>query len=123
MSTIDRLSSRSQFSIAHDPGQAPKSSGPRFLPSPQGVPTSALPTRRGQPDFAHAGSLRAAMKVVIVRESRADERRVAATPDTVSRLTKKLGFEVSVEAGAGTAAGFSDAAFAEAGASIAPSGP
>ncbi len=62
------------------------------------------------------------MKVVIVRESRADERRVAATPDTVSRLTKKLGFEVSVEAGAGTAAGFSDALFAEAGASIAPSG-
>ena len=64
-----------------------------------------------------------AMKIAIVRESRADERRVAATPDTVGRLTKKLGFEVSVESGAGEAAGFSDEVFREAGATICPPGP
>ncbi len=62
------------------------------------------------------------MKIAVVQESRADERRVAATPDTVGRLTKKLGFEVCIESGAGEAAGFSDAAFEEAGATIAPSG-
>lgn len=58
------------------------------------------------------------MKIAVVKESRADERRVAATPDTVSRLIKKLGFEVSVETGAGEAAGFSDLSFEQAGASI-----
>src|SRR5690606_80246 len=58
----------------------------------------------------------------VVKESRVDERRVAATPDTVSRLIKKLGFEVSVEAGAGEAAGFSDDSFAQAGAHIAQAG-
>ncbi len=62
------------------------------------------------------------MKIAIVRESRADERRVAATPDTVSRLINKLGFEVSVEADAGHLAGFSDASFVEAGATIVPPG-
>ena len=35
------------------------------------------------------------MKVAIVSESRADERRVAATPDTVGRLIKKQGFEIT----------------------------
>ncbi|HSC89825.1 MAG TPA: Re/Si-specific NAD(P)(+) transhydrogenase subunit alpha [Polyangiaceae bacterium] len=58
------------------------------------------------------------MKIAIVRESRADERRVAATPDTVGRLTGKLGFEVVVESGAGDRAGFSDASFVQAGATI-----
>lgn len=62
------------------------------------------------------------MKIAVVKESRVDERRVAATPDTVSRLIKKLGFEVSVEAGAGEAAGFSDDSFAQAGAHIAEAG-
>jgi len=60
------------------------------------------------------------MKIAIVKEMRSDERRVAATPDTVTRLREKLGFEVTVETGAGLAAGISDAAFAAAGATIAP---
>ncbi len=58
------------------------------------------------------------MKLAIVRESRAEERRVAATPDTVGRLIKKQGFEVLVEAGAGVRAGFADELFEQAGATV-----
>lgn len=58
------------------------------------------------------------MKIAIVREARSAERRVAGTPDTVSRLISKLGFTVIVESGAGIAAGFLDEAFAAAGAEI-----
>lgn len=58
------------------------------------------------------------MKVAIVKERRAHERRVAASPDTVKRMVG-MGLEVAVEAGAGDAAHFRDAAFAAAGASIA----
>lgn len=60
------------------------------------------------------------MKIAIVREAGPAESRVAGTPDTVSRLIGKQGFEVVVEAGAGERAGISDAAFAAAGAAIAP---
>ena len=59
------------------------------------------------------------MKVGIPREIHPHERRVAATPETVQKIIK-LGLEVVVQAGAGEAADLSDAAFAEAGASIAP---
>jgi len=45
------------------------------------------------------------------------ERRVAATPETVRKL-RALGADVSVQAGAGVAAGFADAAYAEAGAQV-----
>lgn len=58
------------------------------------------------------------MKLAIVKESRADERRVAATPDTVGRLIQKQGFEVLVESGAGERAGISDADYEKAGAKI-----
>ena len=58
------------------------------------------------------------MKVGIPKEIEADERRVAATPATVKKLVG-MGFEVMVEAGAGAAAGFTDAAFAAAGATTA----
>jgi NAD(P) transhydrogenase subunit alpha len=58
------------------------------------------------------------MKVAIVKERRAHERRVAASPDTVRRMVG-MGLEVAAETGAGDAAHFSDAAFAAAGASIA----
>ena len=58
------------------------------------------------------------MKVAVVKERRAFERRVAASPDTVKRLVG-MGLEVIVESGAGEGAWFGDAAFAEAGASIA----
>lgn len=59
------------------------------------------------------------MQVGVRREQRAGERRVAATPETVQQLTA-LGLAVAVESDAGTAAGFGDAAFAAAGASIVP---
>ncbi len=57
------------------------------------------------------------MKIGIPREVSPGERRVAATPDTVRRLAK-LGFEVHVEAGAGSPASFSNAQYEDAGASI-----
>ena len=59
------------------------------------------------------------MKLGILRERREGERRVAATPETVKQLAG-LGLEVLVEAGAGTAAGHSDDAYAQAGARIVP---
>jgi NAD(P) transhydrogenase subunit alpha len=62
------------------------------------------------------------MRVGIVRETRAGERRVAATPDTVVTLAA-LGLEVVVEAGAGVESGFADAAYESAGASVVPSLP
>jgi NAD(P) transhydrogenase subunit alpha len=59
------------------------------------------------------------MKVAIPKERRPGEARVAATPDTVKKL-KQLGLDVVVEAGAGLASAVPDAAFAAAGATIAP---
>ena len=58
------------------------------------------------------------MKIGVPREVHPGERRVAATPETVQQLTK-LGFAVIIEAGAGQAANFADAAYEAAGASIA----
>ncbi len=58
-----------------------------------------------------------AMKLGIVKERRAGERRVAGTPETVVRL-RKLGFEVLVESGAGAGASFPDAEYENAGAQI-----
>jgi NAD(P) transhydrogenase subunit alpha len=55
------------------------------------------------------------MRVGVPRETALGERRVALVPDAVSRLK---GFEVSVERGAGAAAGFPDDAYAEAGAQL-----
>jgi H+-translocating NAD(P) transhydrogenase subunit alpha len=63
------------------------------------------------------GNIRS-MKVAVVKERRAFEHRVAASPDTVKRMIG-MGLEVVVESGAGEGAWFRDAAFAEAGASIA----
>ncbi|WP_025602539.1 Re/Si-specific NAD(P)(+) transhydrogenase subunit alpha [Burkholderia sp. WSM2230] len=58
-----------------------------------------------------------AMMIAVPREIRAGERRVAATPETVGQLLK-LGFAVSVEAGAGVAAAFDDEAYRAAGAQV-----
>ncbi|MBZ9907456.1 Re/Si-specific NAD(P)(+) transhydrogenase subunit alpha [Mesorhizobium sp. BR115XR7A] len=55
--------------------------------------------------------------VFIPRELDANEPRVAASPDTVKRLTA-LGFDVIVEAGAGTRSRISDEEFAKTGAVI-----
>ena len=58
------------------------------------------------------------MKIGVPSEVERDERRVAASPDSVRRLTQ-LGFEVLVESGAGRGAGFADADYQAAGAEIA----
>jgi H+-translocating NAD(P) transhydrogenase subunit alpha len=62
------------------------------------------------------------MKVAVIRERRAHERRVAASPDTVRRMVG-MGLEVVVESGAGDGASFADSAFAAAGAAIAVDAP
>ncbi len=58
------------------------------------------------------------MKVAILKEQRADETRVAAVPETVKKLIA-LGLDVVVEKGAGESASVTDAAYRDAGASIA----
>jgi NAD(P) transhydrogenase subunit alpha len=58
------------------------------------------------------------VRIGVARETKAGETRVAATPKTVEQLLG-LGYDVVVEAGAGTGSDFSDEAFAAAGASIA----
>ncbi len=63
------------------------------------------------------------MRIAVVREALATdplprETRVAATPDSIKRL-KALGFEISVESGAGEAANFPDSLYVAAGATIA----
>ncbi|HEY6052501.1 MAG TPA: Re/Si-specific NAD(P)(+) transhydrogenase subunit alpha [Gaiellaceae bacterium] len=55
------------------------------------------------------------MKVGVPREITSGERRVALIPETVKKLE---GFDVVVERGAGESAGFLDAAYEEAGATI-----
>jgi len=57
------------------------------------------------------------MKIGIPREVHDGERRVATTPDVAGQL-QKLGFTVTIEAGAGEAANFADSAYAEAGVEI-----
>lgn len=61
------------------------------------------------------------MRIAVPREAAAGEGRVALVPETVARLTKG-GFEVTVERGAGAAAGFHDEDYAEAGATLAEAG-
>jgi len=58
------------------------------------------------------------MKIAILKERRANETRVAGSPETVKKFVA-LGVDVCVEKGAGTTASMSDAAFREAGATIA----
>lgn len=58
------------------------------------------------------------MKIAIPKERRPGETRVAASPDLVKKLVG-FGFDVIVEKGAGAGAAFTDAAFKEAGATIA----
>jgi proton-translocating NAD(P)+ transhydrogenase subunit alpha len=57
------------------------------------------------------------MRVVVPRETLPGERRVALVPEAVARLAG-AGFEIAVERGAGAAAGFPDAAYTEAGATV-----
>jgi H+-translocating NAD(P) transhydrogenase subunit alpha len=57
------------------------------------------------------------MLIGVPRETAVDEKRVATVPEVVEKLVK-LGFRVAVEAGAGDAANFPDAAYRAAGAEI-----
>ena len=57
------------------------------------------------------------MKIGTPKEVFDGENRVAMTPDSAKQL-QKLGYECAIEAGAGLAAGFSDATYEEAGVEI-----
>jgi len=57
------------------------------------------------------------MKIGVVKEIHAGEKRVAITPDVAEKLLK-LDFEVIIEAGAGVQASYTDTSYAEAGATI-----
>jgi len=57
------------------------------------------------------------MKIGIPKEVHAGEKRVATTPDVAKQLIK-LGFEIAIEAGAGSAAHYSDASYVEAGVTV-----
>jgi len=56
-----------------------------------------------------------AVEVLVLKETAAGERRVAATPETVRKL-RAAGAQVRVEAGAGLGAGITDQAYLDAGA-------
>ncbi|GGG48920.1 NAD(P) transhydrogenase subunit alpha [Caldovatus sediminis] len=60
------------------------------------------------------------MRLAVLKERRAAETRVAATPETVKKLLGLGLGAVAVETGAGLASGIPDAAYREAGAEIAP---
>ena len=62
------------------------------------------------------------MRLAVLKERRASETRVAATPETVKRLVA-LGLTVAIETGAGASAAIPDAEFAAAGAEITPDPP
>jgi NAD(P) transhydrogenase subunit alpha len=55
------------------------------------------------------------VKIGVLSETVPGERRVALVPDVAAKLT---GFEVTIQAGAGEAAGFTDDAYREAGAAV-----
>ena len=59
------------------------------------------------------------MKIAVLKERRAAEARVAASPDTVKKMVA-LGWEITVEAGAGGGAAFPDRAYNDAGAFVVP---
>jgi NAD(P) transhydrogenase subunit alpha len=57
------------------------------------------------------------MTIAVPRETFEDERRVAATPESVAQLIK-LGYEIEIESGAGERASYGDEAYRAAGACI-----
>jgi NAD(P) transhydrogenase subunit alpha len=57
------------------------------------------------------------MRIGVPKEIHGGEKRVATTPD-VAKLLKKLGFEITIETGAGSAAKFTDDAYRDAGVEI-----
>ena len=59
------------------------------------------------------------MRIAIINEAGAQERRVASTPEAVQNLLAD-GHQVFVQTGAGQSAGFSDSQYQEAGATVTP---
>ena len=57
------------------------------------------------------------MQITVPAETWKNERRVALIPESVKKLTR-VGFTVALQSGAGNGAGFSDADYEEAGATI-----
>lgn len=57
------------------------------------------------------------MRIAVLKEGAANERRVSATPETVKKFIA-LGADMAVEAGAGAHASISDQAYADAGATV-----
>src|SRR6266511_2528391 len=57
------------------------------------------------------------MRIAVPRETAAGERRVALVPESSKKLIQS-GYQISVEAGAGATAGFSDAAYSDVGVDI-----
>jgi H+-translocating NAD(P) transhydrogenase subunit alpha len=57
------------------------------------------------------------LRIAVLRETAPDEARVAATPETVKKLTA-LGATLAVERGAGTAAGIADSDYEQVGAEV-----
>jgi NAD(P) transhydrogenase subunit alpha len=63
---------------------------------------------------AHGGGV---VRIVVPRETAPGERRVALVPESCRKLIQ-AGYDVAIESGAGEAAGFADAAYTDAGATI-----
>jgi NAD(P) transhydrogenase subunit alpha len=59
------------------------------------------------------------MRIAVPRETSTGERRVALVPESSKKLIQ-AGYTIAVETGAGDAAGFTDSAYREAGASVEP---
>jgi NAD(P) transhydrogenase subunit alpha len=59
------------------------------------------------------------MRIGVPKETAAREQRVALVPESCKKLVQ-TGYEIAIEAGAGAAAGFADAAYLEAGATVVP---
>jgi len=57
------------------------------------------------------------MRIVVPRETAPGEQRVALVPESCKKLIRS-GYEIAVEAGAGTAAGFSELGYRDAGAAV-----
>ena len=62
---------------------------------------------------------RGLMRIVVPKETAPGERRVALVPESCKKLIQ-AGYEIAIEAGAGEAAGFADAAYREVGARSRP---
>jgi hypothetical protein len=67
--------------------------------------------------YAAVGTPYTSIHIGVPKESFQGENRVALTPEGVGKL-KKLNFNVQIESNAGANAGFSDAAYVEAGATL-----